>query len=154
MSVTTRTLTINAAFLQEIKEDNQRLRELLQELREANQARVLALPVVAQFIAQLRDQLATHFALEEAFGYFEDPLRIAPHLCDQAEDLRNQHGELYARISDLAEQADECSRRPQSAMPEAIWDELAAFNAALEDHEAQENQLIMSAFNVDIGVGD
>jgi len=35
MAIRTTTVTINAAFLREIKEDNQRLKELLAELREA-----------------------------------------------------------------------------------------------------------------------
>ncbi len=154
MSVATRTVTINAAFLQEIKEDNQRLHELLTHLRGRDARWRLTLSSLADLLGQLRDQLATHFSLEEAFGYFEDPLRVAPHLCDQAEKLRNQHGELYSRASDLAEFADAQSRRSGGDQASGVWERFAAFDAALQDHEACENELIMSAFTVDIGVGD
>jgi hypothetical protein len=65
-----RTLTINAAFLQEIKEDNRELRHLLDGC-----AALLARPDpagidpkrLAAMLSKLRDQLAMHFALEEAY---------------------------------------------------------------------------------------
>ncbi|MCL6481793.1 MAG: hypothetical protein K6U02_08700 [Firmicutes bacterium] len=67
--VQTGTVTINAAFLQEIKEVNQDLWALLAELRHRCQ-RPLA-PGACRWLldrlCQLRDQLALHFSLEEAY---------------------------------------------------------------------------------------
>ncbi len=154
MSVITRTVTINAAFLQEIKEDNQRLRQVLDELRDKDARWRLSARDLAHLLGQLRDQLATHFALEEAFGYFEDPLRVAPHLGERAEDLRSQHGALYSKASRLAEVADARARRTGELTSRLVWSSFEAFDAVLLQHESAENELIMQAFNVDIGVGD
>ena len=83
-----RTLTINAAFLQEIKEDNRELRQLLDDcaalLSRPHQAGV-ELRRVSQLFGKLRDQLAMHFSLEEAYGYFDDAIDVAPRLSRQAE---------------------------------------------------------------------
>ncbi|MDA7980407.1 MAG: hemerythrin domain-containing protein [Pirellulales bacterium] len=151
MSVVTRTVTINAAFLQEIKEDNQRLRQLLNSLRQKDTRWKRSLQELAVALGQLRDQLAIHFSLEEAFGYFEDPLRIAPRLSEQAEELRLQHGDLYSQASALADLADSRSRDSNAT---EVWEGFAVFDAALQEHEARENELIMRAFTVDLGVGD
>ena len=99
MSVVTSTgtVTVNAAFLQEIKEVNQELWSLLAELRHRCQ-RPIAPGHCRQLIDKislLRDQLALHFSLEEAYGYFDDPVDVAPQLSRQAEHLRSEHRELY-----------------------------------------------------------
>ena len=105
---TTGTVTVNPAFLLEIKEVNQDLWRLLTELRHRCQ-RPLAPAHCRHLIdklCQLRDQLALHFSLEEAYGYFEDPVEVAPQLCRQAEQLRGEHKELYLDFSDLIERAE------------------------------------------------
>ena len=109
-----RRLTINAAFLQEIKEVNAALWELLAEAREACSHASTAKTGqrhLAGLFGRLRDQLAMHFALEEAFGYFEDPVAVAPHLSQRANDLRGQHGRLYVLIRDLADHAEQSPLR-------------------------------------------
>jgi hypothetical protein len=156
MAVTS--VTINAAFLQEIKEVNEALWELLAEAREAC-LRVTEAKSdrrhLAGLFGRLRDQLAMHFALEEAFGYFEDPVSVAPHLSQRANDLRGQHGRLYVLIRDLAEHAEQSLYgEDHSDSPNRITALFRAFDSELKEHEACENELILEAFNEDIGVGD
>ena len=63
-AVLTRALTVNAAFLSEIKEDNCRLRELLTEgaddAAHGNLGRISARDRVELYLA-IRDQLGLHF---------------------------------------------------------------------------------------------
>ena len=77
MAVLTGTLTINAAFLAEIKEDDLRLRELLNaaahDATDSASGRINARERVELYQA-LRDQLALHFTLEDAYGYFHDAI--------------------------------------------------------------------------------
>ena len=69
-------LTINVAFLQEIKDDHVEFRERLEgtrqhfsSLTESQKKR----PVdTARLLGELRDELETYFALEEFYGYFQN----------------------------------------------------------------------------------
>lgn len=156
--ISTTTVTVNAAFLQEIKEDNRELRQLLEQLR-----RVFTLPkppmrprqIVALF-GQLRDQLAMHFALEEAYGYFEDAVSVAPRLSREANELRNQHGEMFLHICDITEQAERSlyGHEVRAGALRQIGRKYACWYERFQQHESRETNLVLEAFNDDIGVGD
>jgi hypothetical protein len=151
------TVTVNAAFMQEIKEVNQELWALLGELRHRC-LRPIA-PAHGRHLidkmCQLRDQLALHFSLEEAYGYFEDPVDVAPQLSRQAERLRAEHKEIYTELCDLMERAERMFYDEQHAEL-ALWigPEFLAFDERLRQHEDQEIELITEAYSGDIGVGD
>lgn len=160
MSVTqsTRTVTVNAAFLQEIKEVNQELWQLLGEIRlkcqKPSDMRA-AFPQCVENLNRLRDQLALHFALEEAYGYFEQPVSVAPQLCEQAATLKAEHGALYRKICDVVEAADEARHVGQTS--DALARVVAGFerfDRQFKHHEMRENDLIQEQFDGDIGVGD
>ena len=105
-STQTKQLSVNAAFLKEIKDDNQQLKLLWDRLREAISHSELALnhwPELIQLMSDLRDQLALHFSLEEAYGYFDDAIDVAPQLSLNAEKLRGQHRDLFETACDLAD---------------------------------------------------
>jgi hypothetical protein len=153
----TGTVTVNAAFLKEIKDVNEELWLLQAELRHRCQ-RPIAPGQCRQLIdriCQLRDQLALHFSLEEAYGYFDDPVEVAPQLCRQAEQLRLQHNELYVDLSDLIERAERMFYDGLHAEL-ALWigPEFLEFDQRLREHEEREHELIMDAYSGDIGVGD
>lgn len=156
--IITATVTLNAAFFQEIKDDNLRLQELQQELREVFTAdRPLGVSrfTLIELLSELRDHLATHFALEEAFGYFDDPVDAAPHLCEEAERLRAQHCELFIEVCRLVDRAvDRLSDQGTIRGYRQVAYEFHRFDAQLQEHERRENELIMRAFNNDIGIGD
>jgi hypothetical protein len=153
----TGTVTINAAFLQEIKEVNPELWSLLSDLRHKCQ-RPLAPGHCRHLIDKLcllRDQLALHFALEEAYGYFEDPVHVAPRLCRQAEHLRDEHKGLYLDLCELVDRSERMFYDEQHAAL-ALWigPEFLEFDTRLKSHESRENELIFEAYDDDIGVGD
>jgi hypothetical protein len=151
------TVTVNAAFLQEIKEVNQELWRLLENLRQVCSSAVMVQENAAELIDMLhdlRDQLALHFALEEAYGYFEDPALVVPTVAHQAATLRAEHRHLYAKAIRLSHEAENMWFDGNLAdlvvrTPDQFWE----FDTCLQQHESHENELIMRQFD-DIGVGD
>jgi hypothetical protein len=158
MRISTGTLTINPAFLQDIKDDNIHLKELLAATSTAFSVKASSMirpRALTDLMSRLRDQLATHFSLEEFFGYFDDAIDAAPRLSAEADLLRCQHEDLYLSITELAEDAERLLYGP---VPENALSDLAkrfqAFYEQLMAHEESENELIARAFYEDIGVGD
>ena len=154
----TKTVTVNAAFLQEIKEVNQDLWRLLADVRRMCDSPATIDSAPRRFfglVEELRDHLALHFALEEAYGYFEDPIDVAPHLCRQANELRSEHHELYLMIVDLSEACELLTQpaRVVGAVLKAVG-LFQSFDRRFKKHESRENDLIMQEYGEDIGVGD
>jgi hypothetical protein len=130
-------LTINAAFLQEIKEENRELRQLLNHCVTALAAegRTPAEPKrIVELLVRLRDQLAMHFALEEAYGYFDDAAHVTPQLTDRALKLRDQHGDLFLQLSGIVDRAEQMLYHEQP--------------------EARETELIVQIVHDETGCGD
>ena len=155
MTNSTRTLTINPAFLQEIKDDNRHLRDLRTALKalianttvlNGHRSRLVIL------LNELRDQLAFHFALEEAYGYFDDAVDIAPRLTATAEKLRSQHSVLFATLVDIVADAEDTERDGFSSERfNRVVKRVRDFDAALSEHEADETTVIFEAMDRDIG---
>ena len=155
-NTSTRQLAVNAAFLQEIKEDNVHLKELWDRIAP------LALhietatnhwPELITLLADLRDQLAIHFTLEEAFGYFDEAVDVAPQLSMKAESLRGDHRSLFAQIRDLADRITEVSLESETQLSE-FMKLFLKFRHAFEYHEEAELKLILESLDDDLGVGD
>jgi hypothetical protein len=153
-----RTLTINAAFLQEIKEDNRDLRHLLDAcaaLMARPEPAAIDIKRLAAQLGKLRDQLAMHFALEEAYGYFDDAIDVAPRLSRQAKTLKDQHPTLFVALCAVVEQAEQLLyRETTDAVAKRLSRDFADFHSRLQQHEAQEDALIMQEVNEEIGGGD
>ena len=156
--ISTRTVGVNAAFLQEIKEENRELHDLIGravDCFDGLRPRQQCVRVMAKLLEELRDQFSMHFALEEAYGYFADALSVAPPLSDRAEELRNEHSDLFLEICAIAEAAERylyehASRRTL----ERLGRRWTAFHDRFQTHEAREADLMLAAFDDDIGVGD
>ncbi|MCA9155103.1 MAG: hemerythrin domain-containing protein [Pirellulaceae bacterium] len=157
-SVQTATVTVNAAFMQEIKEVNQELWELLRQVREICGQPfeiVSRREALLNSLELLRDQLALHFALEEAYGYFDDPVIVAPRLSQMAEQLRGEHRDLYMMACGLAEFVEQRTKRGElTQFVEHVAAQFDSFYNQLLAHEAREQDLILAAYDDDIGVGD
>ena len=158
MLTRTGTLTINPAFLQEVKQDNVHLRELLDATSAAlSGARTHPIRprALVELLGRLRDQLATHFSLEEFFGYFEDAVDAAPRLSVKADIYRSQHETLYISICDLTNEAERLLYgESHAAGLDLLSLRFHNFYRELQEHEENENDLIMEALYDDIGVGD
>lgn len=158
MAIAIRTVSINAAFLQEIKDDHHELRQLMHHtaamfdrMNVADQDQ----PRLTDMLTKLRDQLGMHFTLEEAYGYFEDAIDTAPHLTRRAEKLRAEHGLLFNDLCRLVDAAEKLLYHEHhgSALGQLAQD-YRRFSDWFQDHESRESELIQAAVNDDIGTGD
>lgn len=158
MYVATGTVAVNAAFLQEIKDDAREFRQCLAQASEMlgpGQLSALEPRSLMELLGRVRDQLALHFSLEEAYGYFEDAISAAPHLSEQAELLRAQHQVLFAEFGRTIAAAEELLYGDNDDDARARVARLYQnFRANLQLHEAREQDLILAAFNDDLGGGD
>ncbi|REK11431.1 MAG: hypothetical protein DWQ37_14195 [Planctomycetota bacterium] len=158
MAIAMRMVSINPAFLQEIKEDHHELRQLMHHtsaMLDRSGPEEIEYKRLVEMFSKLRDQLAMHFSLEEAYGYYEDAISIAPHLCRRAERLQGQHFELFGELCRLAEMSEQLLYHEQ---PKTLLGGLAGdyrrFQVRFREHESQERDLILEAMNDDIGTGD
>lgn len=147
---------VNAAFFREIKEDHAHLKTILDRLRT-----LAAHPPAIEnhrrefsdLLSELADQLALHFSLEEAYGYFEDAVDIAPWLHEEAGTLIQQHRDLYSAVVMLSEKAV-CELEAEESNFVGLLEHFDQFDTNLKLHEAAESRLIIDALNRDVGVGD
>ncbi|MFW6171166.1 MAG: hypothetical protein ACODAD_11800, partial [Planctomycetota bacterium] len=138
----TATVTVNAAFLQEIKEVDEELWELLQRANSLcgapRQVRHHGRRVV-EVLSDLRDHLGMHFALEEAYGYCEDPVHVPPELNVVAGELRGEHQKLFMLVRDLVDQVDDLYRQRLLAQNSArVVKGFRAFYNRFLQHEKRE----------------
>ncbi len=150
--------SINAAFLHEIKVDDMRLKRLLAHLKTFGKIRPFGLnrlPSLAKLLGDFRDQLAFHFTLEEAYGFFDDAIEEAPQISRKVTLLKYQHVQLFDRACSLAAKAEEIAgESPCLRAVARLRRDIRALLARLQEHERAENRLIMDVLNVDLGVGD
>ena len=152
----TRRLAVNAAFMKDIKDDNRELKQLLDQLTPMTSHPEVASnhwPEITQLLANLCDQLALHFSLEEAYGYFDHAIETEPQLSQRAETLRGEHVGLFEEARHLAEQVVEVSRQEIEPIAKFLI-KIKTFRLSFERHEEAELKLILDALNDDIGVGD
>jgi hypothetical protein len=143
--------------LQEIKEDSLDFRQLLDRTHRLLCTSPLHVTrrQLVELLGELRDQLALHFALEEAYGYFEDAVEVAPELCHRAESLRAEHAQFFRDLCELEDQAERWLYHEASArVLRHIAVGFHAFHERLLEHEAHENDLILEALAEEIGEFD
>jgi iron-sulfur cluster repair protein YtfE (RIC family) len=154
--VRSKRLSVNAAFLKDIKDDNRELKALIDRLYplvEHPQVSSNHWNELQGLLADLRDQLAVHFSLEEAYGYFEDAIETAPRISLKAEQLRGDHARLFEWIRDLADRVLEVEADSIEKISRFV-DHFQRFRSAFEQHETAEVELILQAMDDDLGVGD
>lgn len=157
MAVATGLLTVNAAFLREIKDDNRRVHELLDQAGGllATTPREFPPRRVVEALSELRDQLALHFSLEEAYGYFEDAVDVAPRLSERAAELRSQHGAMFVALCQIVEEAERwLYHEAHGDVLHRVAEHFDKFRQEFREHESREAELILDAWGSDVGVGD
>lgn len=141
---------INAAFLQEVKDSNVELWHALHDLRQLIDEPGESFPAARQLVSllsQLRDLLALEFSLEEAYGFITNCRGVEKATAERSEVARQQHRELYLRIQELCERAEESQYRGTAQRELAELLGMAAeFDEYLQAHEDLEAELIGTAF--------
>ena len=148
MSISTpvKAITVNPAFLQEIKDSNLSLWQTidrLEALYTPDEDRARTLNCLVPLLGELRDLLGLQFALEETYGYMEVPTAAAPVNIHLLQDIRSQHCTLYLSVNELAEQAEELQYRGYvSEKVDMLLAEVREFELRFRDHERMEADLI------------
>ncbi len=142
---TSRTM-INGAFLQEVKDANVELWHALHDMRrlinEPGEA-LSASKELVSLLGRLRDLLARQFSLEETYGYIDLGRSVPTVVSERSALARAQHQELYLRIHELCEQAEEAQYRGTAQRELSDLLKLAAeFDECLRAHEELESELI------------
>ena len=151
-------VTINAAFFQEIKEAHvevcAKVEQIMRLGRHASWAESTCRGLTDE-LDQLVELIGLYFSLEEAYGYFDDPVYVSACYSDRVNELRSEHRDLFlvlSRIRDHAARLFYNGRLPDSA--DAILSRLGVFCDQLDQHELRERELITEAFSADIGCCD
>jgi len=142
----------------QFEEDSLRLRELLHDVTtsldgwfsNARSGRILDL------LQALSHQVAVHFALEESSGLLAGSDMAVLELADLAAGLRAEHRALALEIESVVEQAETMVACAAESEPEQrrIVSRIRVFCHKLQRHERRENELLLQAYDEDIGVGD
>ena len=139
-------LTVNAAFMQEIKEASEELWLLMRKLRHLcshPQTICLHPRVAVALLQQLQDEIGLYFTLEEYYGYFESPAFVDPELDAQASDLRAQHQAIYVDLCAIVDRAERLlDERQLDALTRHIAVRVDAFFEQLKAHERNEQELL------------
>ena len=154
-SKSNRRLSVNAAFMKDIKDDNRELKRLLDEIQplmEHPEKAANHWQEIIALVSDLRDQLAFHFSLEEAYGYFDEAIETEPQLSVQAESLRSEHGVLFNQICKLVESCADLDVEDHDKIGKSL-DTFRAFELKFQRHEEAELKLILAAMDDDLGVG-
>ena len=158
-----RDLPINPAFLQEIKQDNHDLKRIVDRLAVTTQSSAIAAnhwQELTGLWTRLRDQLAMHFGLEEAYGYFDLIADADRPLMAVAERLKGQHAELFEQVRHLVDATARTSTGEpaiEGSVPEVTTAQeklLRRYRKWLQDfknHEEAELELILTAIDEDLG---
>lgn len=139
-------VTINAAFLQEVKEAYSELWQNVRRMRVAAQEGLPLSVDLNQWVIQLTDlrgQLASEFSLEETYGYITKAAQpFSTAKVDPALTL-GQHAELYLQLSEICEQVEEAQYRGTILRDFSNYAEsFFSFVDALLEHERCEARLI------------
>lgn len=160
-------VTINVAFLQEIKSDfgfRDLLNDAYRQLKPGSQAgdfgdesggRVSP-RVAAELLEDLRDGLETYFALEEFYGYFQQAAVQNPCVSQKAIGLQSEHETLFLKLNQIVELTQQIvyhEAGPETTL-DHVAEELESFCIQLAQHEQAEMDLMMRLCNEDFGVGD
>lgn len=151
-------LGVNAAFLQEVKDDEHVVPDLIRNVASSLCGRSLDVPqsrVVLTVLRRLHSQLKYRFQLEEVLGYMDDVVSVAPRLSNRAERLRGEHVTLLEQLQQFIESAHDrllnaCDLTPCHSLAE-LRAQFASFQEQYDAHEAGEDDLIIESLYLDIG---
>lgn len=103
--------------------------------------------------AEVTERLKMHFAGDAEGTFFADVAQQSPHLIGKLTSLTAEHAEILKEFRQVAESATALDPADSMAATRVAMQARRAV-ATLRRHEAEENELIFSAFWDDLGVKD
>ena len=146
-------ISVNTAFLKEVKDEHVQLRDLFA----MNRVRIQHAEnphMVLEWMQELLDQVETYFTMEEFFGYFEHASTQNQSVSRDANRLQKEHGTLFLQLMTLINRIEEAIYDDKVLSFEKISSEFIEFADEFEHHETQEMMLMMKLCNEEFGVGD
>lgn len=98
------------------------------------------------------DRCRTHMELEERDGYMIGLVQTQPHLTNAVNELRDEHDVLLSAMTEITvsvDQSEDMDRLEGSFVPQ-----IREWLDQMRRHEHRENELVLEAFNQDIGTKD
>jgi hypothetical protein len=105
--------------------------------------------VLRSRLASAHTRLVDHFRLEEENGYMDAVRKREPRLEKTIELLAREHRELLNSLANLTEQANN-----SAAIDGPLRSNVRSWVEAVRRHEHQENELVQTAFNMDLTAED
>ena len=105
------------------------------------------LPRMRNGLVQIHTELAHHFREEEQGACLEEAVARRPQLSSEVQRIGKQHDELLARLSELIDRCQCCSKLT-AQQSKAIEQELREVVRDLRAHEALENKIMQEGFGV------
>ena len=147
-------VSLNVAFLQEIKEDHIELKQRLKNAEAGFAKRPwIDSRTAYELLFKLQDSLETHFALEEFYGYFQVDRVVSEWELDEtseqthADRLRNEHHFLFLQINCLVELTEQIVYKETGLAMQDIAIEFERFRVNLLKHEQAEMELMLRICN-------
>jgi hemerythrin len=106
-----------------------------------------------EFIWQLRDfknRLLKHFDLEEEGGFMEEVLSVAPHTERKVKVLKEEHEQFVVELDEILTAIKGMQEKNNEEL-DSIRNRLTELISALRQHEAEENQLMQTAYFQEYG---
>lgn len=143
------TMSKEKQIYDEIRREHEHLRELLGNLHQALIERREAANKLSEMMTSLQEHVRVHFHEEEEGGFFSEVTAQAPRMSDRADELKNEHVDLGAMVVELVTIANE-----ENELCKSLDTKFHDFSRALMQHESKENELLLDAYEDDIGSAD
>lgn len=140
-------------YIDHLLTEHRRLNALLRQahaniVQSGGPDRDASLADVAAILRQVRAELASHFAEEEAGGCMEEAVSRCPGLSAEAERIEAEHPPLLVEFDRLIAQAEAGEPTVESRLAlEKMFDDLCR---QLHAHEAAENALLRQGFGANL----
>lgn len=107
---------------------------------------------IRELLAELTGHVQQHFVDEETDGLFERIVSQAPWLAERADDLRTEHRQLLTVLTEVNDSLD--LELPDDERWSRLDSQFHRFSQQLMQHESKENDLLLEAYEQDIGSKD
>jgi hypothetical protein len=137
-------------YVEHLRIEHRRLHDRIREAENSlfleDESKQLARAEIVERLTELRDEIARHFADEEAGGCLEEAASYCPSVGPAARDIEAEHPELLGRLDMLIARA----RSMKAGAPgPTLRDDFRALVSLISAHESAENRLLHQAFGMD-----
>jgi hypothetical protein len=127
----------------QLEYEHERLRARMRDVAFVLNDRYSPVSLVAQRLADLRDQISEHFITEEHSGLFGSLNDRSNRPSKEVRQLLDQHLQLYTQVATLSDEALRLSGTQIERMN--LLDRFETFREALSQHEKAEGKLLRAA---------